>query len=449
MANYDYDLFVIGAGSGGVRAARLAAQSGARVAIAEEYRIGGTCVIRGCVPKKLLVYASEYARAFEDAAGFGWSVENPRFDWPTLRDTVQDEVGRLSAIYRRNLEAAGVAIIEKRASLDGPHGVRIAGEAGQLSAERILVATGGRPYLPEDLPGAEHLITSNEVFHLPALPERVVVAGGGFIAVEFASIFQGLGVDTTLVYRGETILRGFDDDLRAYMQAELTRIGVKVITNAVFTEVALAGKEKRVTLSNGARLVADEVMMAAGRWPNTAGLGLESAGVALGEHGAVIVDAFSRTRAPSVFALGDVTNRLALTPVAIREAQAFFETEFMGKAHAFDHAHVPQAVFGRPPLASVGMTEATARAQFGEVDVYKTSFRPMKHVLARNEQKMLMKMLVHREDKRVLGVHVAGQDAPEIVQIAAVAVKAGLTKSAWDETCALHPTAAEELVLMR
>jgi glutathione reductase (NADPH) len=434
-----YDLFVIGAGSGGVRAARLAAQAGASVAIAEEYRVGGTCVIRGCVPKKLLVYASEFSQAFRDAKGFGWTVEWARFDWPTLRENVQDEVTRLAGLYRRNLDKAGVTIIEDRATLIDANTIRLGKTKAPVKAKRILIATGGHPLRGDNIKGGELAITSNEAFTLDALPNRILIAGGGYIAVEFASIFSGLGVDVTLAYRGELILRGFDDE----------RTGVKIITGAAPSEIAALSTGKLVTLTNKVRLEVDEVMLALGRAPNTSGLGLEKAGVRLTERGAVSVDPYSRTNIECISAIGDVTDRLNLTPVAIREAQAFAETEFYARPTAFDHADVPSAVFGRPPLASVGLSETEARARHGDVHIYKTTFRPMKHILAGNDERTLMKLVVHPKDDRVLGVHIAGQDAAEMVQLAAIAVKAELTKAQWDATCALHPTAAEELVLMR
>ena len=450
MPHYDYDLFVVGAGSGGVRAARLAAQAGARVAIAEEFRVGGTCVIRGCVPKKLLVYASEFSQAFRDANGFGWSIEGARFDWPTLRDNVQAEVSRLEHIYRDNLDAAGVAMFEDRATLLDAHTVRRARAGAMLTAERILVATGGRPCRPLEIKGQDLAITSNEAFLLDKLPESIIIAGGGYIAVEFASIFSGLGVETTLAYRGDMILRGFDDDIRAHVQGELQRSGVQVLTKSVLTEIAaLPGGRKMARLDDETRLEADHIMFALGREPNTQGLGLENAGVKLTKRGAVAVDAYSRSNIASVFAVGDVTDRVNLTPVAIREAQAFAETEFMANPTAFDHGDVASAVFSRPPVGAVGLTEAQARAAHGEVRVFKAVFRPMKHILADNAQKTLMKLVVDAKTDRVLGVHLAGPDAPELIQLAAIAVKAKLTKAQWDATCAVHPTAAEELVLMR
>lgn len=448
MSHSNFDLFVIGAGSGGVRAARVAAKAGARVAIAEEYRIGGTCVIRGCVPKKLLVYASEFGQSFHDAKGFGWVVDWARFDWRTLRDNVQEEVARLSGLYRKNLDAAGVSIHEERAVVLDANTVRLEETGAAVTAGKILVATGGRPSRPYELKGQELAITSEEAFHLEQLPGRIVVAGGGFIAVEFASIFSGLGVETTLLYRGDKIMRGFDEDIRAHVQSELARSGVNVITNAVFKEIAAIGHGRKLaTLSNGMRLEVDEVMFAIGRRPHTQGLGLEQAGVRLNDSGAVIVDEFSRTNVPSIFAVGDVTDRINLTPVAIREGQAFARTQFLGLSTSFDHKDVASAVFGRPPVGAVGLTEAEARTR-GRVRVYRTTFRPMKNILAGNEQRTLMKLVVDAHNDRVIGVHLAGPEAPELIQIAAIAVKAGLTKDQWDETCAVHPTAAEELVLM-
>ncbi|MEQ1619542.1 MAG: glutathione-disulfide reductase [Terricaulis sp.] len=446
---YDYDLFVIGAGSGGVRAARIAAKSGARVAIAEDHRIGGTCVIRGCVPKKLLVYGAEFAQCFKDAAGFGWTIEDVRFDWSILRDNVQAEVTRLSGLYRKNLEGAGVAIYEERARVEGSHTLRLETSDQIHSAERILVATGGHTYRPLELKGQELGITSSDAFLLERLPKSIVIAGGGYIAVEFASIFSGLGVDTTLLYRGEKILRGFDEDIRSHVQNELIRTGVSVVTGAVFTEIAVApGGRRYASLSNGTAMDVDQVMFAIGRVPNTSGLGLESAGVALRENGAVMVDQYSRTNVASIFAVGDVTDRINLTPVAIREGHAFALTQFAGQPTHFDHADVASAVFGRPPAAAIGLTEADARARFDRVRIYRSMFRPMKNILAGNEQRTMMKLVVEDATDRVVGVHLVGPEAPELIQVAAIAVKAGLTKAQWDATCAVHPTAAEELVLM-
>lgn len=449
MSAYDFELFTIGAGSGGVRAARIAAASGARVAIAEESRIGGTCVIRGCVPKKHFAYAAEYAQSFADAAGYGWTVEWARFDWPTLRDNVQREVSRLSEIYRANLEKPGVTVFEERAVIEGPHHIRLLASNQVITAERILVATGGRPVTLDGVPGADFAITSDEAFLLDTLPERVLVAGGGYIAVEFASIFHGLGVQTTLLYRGDTILRGFDADIRHHVQSNLRRIGVDVITGATIDSIQNSEAGQLVRLSNGVALETNLVMAAIGRRPHTRGLGLENAGVRLTEAGAVAVDAYSRSSCPSIWAVGDVTDRVNLTPIAIREGHAFADTEFHGRPTKVDHRDVPTAVFSRPPVGAVGFTEHDARIQFGPIDVYKTSFRPMKHVLAGNEERTFMKIIARAADDRIVGVHIAGQDAPEMIQLAAIGVKAGLTKKQWDETVALHPTAAEELVLLR
>jgi glutathione reductase (NADPH) len=448
MARYDYDLFVIGAGSGGTRAARLAAQLGARVAVAEEDRIGGTCVVRGCIPKKLLVYASEFAGAFHDAAGYGWTVEWARFDWPTLRDNVQGEVSRLSAIYETNIGKAGAEIIPDRAVLTGPHALRLVGSARTVTAERILVATGGRVVRPT-IPGAEFAITSNEAFHLDRLPERATIVGGGYIALEFAQIFRGLGVEVTLVHRGPMILRGFDEEIRAHVQAEMKRVGVRVLTDTMVARIDESPGGYAVALSNGQAYETGLVMYAAGRMPNTEGLGLEAAGVRLTDVGAIAVDEYSHASTPSVWAIGDVTNRVNLTPVAIREAVAFVETVFKGNPVAVDHTQIPTAVFCHPQIGCVGLNESEARVRHGAIDVYRANFRPMKHILAGNEERSLMKLVVRASDDVVVGVHLAGEDSAEMIQLAAIAVKAGLTKAQWDQTVALHPTAAEELVLMR
>ena len=450
MANYDFDLFVIGAGSGGVRAARIAAMAGAKVAVAEEFRVGGTCVIRGCVPKKLLVYGSEYAKAFQDAKGYGWTVEWARFDWPTLRDNVAREVDRLSGIYLRNLNNAGVEIIHDRAELVGSNTVRLVKDGRSVTAKHILVATGGRPWRPHDLKGVEHTITSDEAFGLAELPKHVVIAGGGYIAVEFASICKGLGADVCRVFRGVTILYGFGDDVRIHVHSGLKDAGISVVTGTIFQEViAQEDGRKVVLLTNGMRLETDLVMMAVGREPYTQGLGLEAAGVATGKRGAIEVNAYSQTNVPSIYAVGDVTDRVNLTPVAIREGHAFADTVFNNRPTAFDHREIPSAVFTKPQVGVVGMTEAEARKALGRVDIYKTVFRPMKHILPDNQERMLMKLVVEASTQRVVGVHIAGPDSAEMIQLAAIAVRAGLTKPQWDATCALHPSAAEELVTMR
>ncbi len=446
---YDYDLFTIGAGSGGTRASRIAALAGARVAVAEEYRIGGTCVIRGCVPKKLLVYGSEYARHFADAASFGWHVSEVRFDWPTLRDAVQSEVTRLSDIYAANLAKAGVATFSERAEIVDAHSVRLLAQNRIVTAERILIATGGRTVRSGGIPGAELAITSNEAFTLERLPQRIVIVGGGYIALEFATIFHGLGVETTVVYRGERVLRGFDDDVRTHVQTEMAQAGIHIRTNAKLASIEQYDEIRRVRLTDGTTLDADCVMFAIGREPYTAGLGLERAGVTLDTHGAVRVDRYSQSNVPSIYAVGDVTNRVNLTPVAIREGHAFADTVYNSRPTAVDHRDIPHAVFCRPAVGVVGASEAAARREHGAVHVYRTTFRPMRHVLANNPERTLMKLVVSAATDQLLGVHIVGPDAPEMIQLAAVAVKADLTKAQWDSTMALHPTAAEELVLLR
>ena len=446
---HDYDLFVIGAGSGGVRAARIASLAGARVAIAEEYRIGGTCVIRGCVPKKLLVYGSEFAQHLADARGYGWTVGETSFSWPALRDAVQKEVGRLSGIYSSNLAKAGVTAFEERAELVDAHTVKLMKSGSQLTAERVLIATGGRPYLPEGLPGLELGITSNEAFHLPELPKRVLIVGGGYIALEFANIFSGLGSEVRVVHRGDRVLRGFDDDLRSHMHIESERAGIRLTMNATLTKIEAAGAARRVTLSNGDKVETDVVLFAIGRDPNTAGLGLERAGVKTDPDGAVVVNEYSQTCVENIYAIGDVTNRMNLTPIAIRDGHAFADSIYNKRPTPIDHSSVPSAVFSRPPIGCVGLTEADARRSHEAVDIYRTSFRPMRTAFIGGEQRTLMKLVVDAKTDQLLGVHVAGVDSPEMIQLAAVAVKAKLTKKQWDSTVALHPTAAEELVLMR
>ncbi len=450
MAAYDYDLFVIGAGSGGVRAARLAATWGARVAVAEAYRVGGTCVIRGCVPKKLMVFASAFGREFELAQGYGWTVGERSFDWKTFLNHKDLEIARLSGIYTANLEKAGVELIRARARFADPHTIELIGQGRQVTAERILIATGGRPKLPEGLDGIEHAITSDQAFHLDALPERVVVVGGGYIAVEFACIFKGLGSDVTLVYRGANILRGFDEDVRAHLGEELVRRGIKLALGVQHARIERRDDGRLVShLSEGLKLESDQVMFATGREPYVEGLNLEAAGVQLNERGAIAVDAFSQTTAPHIFAVGDVTDRVNLTPVAIREAMAFVETVYRGRPTKYDHADIPTAVFSQPPVGAVGLTESEARKRLGAVDVYLTRFRAMRTMFAGQEERTLMKLIVDRGSDRVVGVHIVGTEGPEVIQLAAIAVKAGLTKAQWDETTALHPTVSEELVTLR
>ena len=445
---YDYDLFVIGAGSGGVRAARLTALGGKRVGIAEEYRYGGTCVVRGCVPKKFMVYASEFSHIFETARGYGWTVDNPTFDWPTFLEAKDVEIARLSGIYAANLGKAGVDTFHARAVLKDAHTIDM-GDKGVVTAEKILIATGGRPWVPEDLPGIEHAITSEEAFHLPELPKRIMIAGGGYIAVEFAGIFAGLGVETTLVYRGPNILRGFDDDVRAHLAGEIEKRGIKVVLGCQHESIEKTDAGLVSHLGNGMTLETDQIMFATGRTPHVKGLGLDKAGVELTKDGAIKVDELSKTTADNIWAIGDVTDRMNLTPVAIREAVAFHETVFKNNPQAFDYEAVPTAVFSQPPVGIVGLTESEARKACGQVDVYLTRFRPMKTAFYGDDERTLMKLVVQASTGRVVGCHIVGPDAPEMIQLAGIAVKAGLTKAQWDATCAVHPSAAEELVTMR
>ena len=449
MPTFDYDLFVIGGGSGGVRAARIAAGHGAKVALAEEYRMGGTCVIRGCVPKKLLVHASRFKDEFEDAAGFGWSVEAPRFDWPTLIANKDKEIARLEGAYRGTLGRAGVEIFDTRAVLEGANAVRLARPARTVSARTILIATGGRPEADGRLPGVEHAITSNEAFHLQRLPERIVIAGGGYIAVEFAGIFAGLGAETTLLYRRDKILRGFDEDLRDGLTQDYTRRGIRIVTGAVFTKIEKAGRGLVGHLSNGQTVPADQIMFAIGRSPNTAGIGLEQAGVGLGPKGEIKVDAASRTRVANIYAVGDVTDRVNLTPVAIREGHAFADSVFGKREWTVNHDLIPTGVFSTPEIGTVGLPEHAAAARYGKLDIYKARFRPLKATLSGREDRMLMKLVVAAETQKLVGCHILGPDAAEMVQIAAIAMRMGATKADFDATMALHPTAAEELVTMR
>jgi glutathione reductase (NADPH) len=448
MSEYDYDLFVIGGGSGGVRAARIAAGHGAKVAIAEEYRFGGTCVIRGCVPKKLLVYASRFRDDFEDAAGFGWSVSPPSFDWPALIANKDAEITRLEGLYRQGLERAGVTIMQARAELADAHTLTVQPGNRKVTARIILVATGGRPVVP-DVPGAGHAITSNEAFHLDALPKSILIVGGGYIAVEFACIFNGLGVDTTLLYRGPKILRGFDEELRDHLTEELFKRRIDVVCNAEIAAIDKSWTHLKVTLKDGSTVETGKVMYAAGRAPNTKGLGLEAAGVKLGDKGEIVVDVHSRSSVESIYAVGDVTDRVNLTPVAIREGHAFADTVFGNKPTAVDHELVPTAVFSTPEIGTVGLPEAVARERYPTLDVYKARFKPLKHTLSERDERMFMKLLVDGDSDRVVGCHILGADAAEIVQMAAIAMRLGAKKADFDATMALHPSASEELVTMR
>ena len=449
MAEFDTDLFVIGGGSGGVRAARIAAGHGARVVIAEEYRMGGTCVIRGCVPKKLMVYASHIRHEIEDAAGFGWTIPSATFDWPTLIANKDKEIARLEAAYTTNVEKAGARIVKSRAVFEDAHTLRLmSGET--MTAKYILVATGGAPNHGRTIPGIEHVISSNEVFHLPALPKRILIQGGGYIALEFACIFAGLGCDVTLVYRGDNILRGFDDDVRTHVRTEMEKDGITILTGCTVDRVEKHGEEFTSHLSNGSSVASDKVMFAIGRHPAVANLGLEKAGVAINPHnGGIAVDHFSRTSVPHIYAIGDVTHRFNLTPVAIREGHAFADTVFGKREVRVDHADVPTAVFSQPQVATVGLTEAQAREQFASVDIYKASFRPMKATLSGRDTRVLMKLIVDATSDRVVGCHIVGPDAAEIIQVVGIAVKMKATKADFDATVALHPTSAEELVTMR
>jgi glutathione reductase (NADPH) len=448
MTHFDYDLFVIGAGSGGVRAARLAAQQyGKRVAIAEEFRVGGTCVIRGCVPKKLLVYASHYSEAIEDAAGYGWTIGGASFDWQRLIAEKDAEIDRLSRIYTANLEKAGVTLLRERAVLEDAHTMRLMGSSRTVTADTILIATGARPSAP-DVPGKELLITSNEALDLPALPRSVAILGSGYIALEFAGIFHGLGAQVSVVYRGPQILRGFDDDVRNALQHALTAKGIKIHLNAQL-EAIEGGRNMKVRLRDGLTIEAEAVMAATGRVPHTDGLGLNNAGVVLGRNGAVAVDNFSRTSVDNIYAIGDVTDRANLTPVAIRDAIAFTATVYAGNPTPVDHACIPTAVFSQPEIGTVGLTEAEARAQFSAVDIYKTTFRPMQYVLPQREERMLMKLVVDAVSGRVLGCHILGPAAAEMAQILAIPLRMGATKADFDAAMALHPTTAEELVTLR
>ncbi len=448
MPQFDYDLFVIGAGSGGVRAARISSSHGARVAIAEDHQVGGTCVIRGCVPKKLLVYGAHFAEDLEDARRFGWDVGEPRFDWPTLRDNVLAEVARLNGIYTTNLQNAGVTIYHDRAVLLDRHTLQVGDK--RITADKILIATGAYPAIP-DVPGAEHGITSNEVFHLDKLPKRIVIAGGGYIANEFAGIFNEFGTKVTLLLRGDTLLRGYDHSMRERLHFISELKGINFRFNAGFERIEkLEDGSLRIHVTNGDPLEADMLLYAIGRPPATKGLGLEEAGVALNpKTGAVLVGEDSRTNIDNIYAVGDVTNRVQLTPVAIREGHAFADSTFGGKPWRVDYHCIPSAVFSHPPIAAVGMTESEAKNKYGQVRVYTSDFRAMKNVLADRNERSLYKLVCDAATDKLLGAHIIGPEAAEIMQSLAICVKAGMTKMQLDATVAIHPTMAEEIVLMK
>ncbi|MFV0644419.1 MAG: glutathione-disulfide reductase [Sphingomonadaceae bacterium] len=448
MAEYDFDLFVIGAGSGGVRAARIASSHGVRVAIAEEHRVGGTCVIRGCVPKKMLVYGSMFAEELSHASAYGWTIENARFDWRALRDFVNADVDRLEGLYRNTLTNHGCTLFSERARLTGPHSVKLA-SGEEISARYILIATGSWPAKP-DFPGSDLCITSNEMFHLEEQPKRLVIQGGGYIALEFAGIFNALGSNVALVNRTDIILRGYEE---AVVERLLHIAMARGIIFAMNSQIRSVSKDTDGTLlvdtGHGEIIHADQVLIATGRTPNTHGLGLESATVTTRENGAIMVDEYNQTSCKSIYAVGDVTDRVQLTPVAIREGHAFADTVFGNTPRTVDYSTIPSAVFSQPPLAGVGLTEAGAREKYGNVKVYSSDFRPMKNIYSPHPERGLYKMIVEETSDRVLGLHMIGPESPEILQAAAIAIKAGLTKAQFDDTVALHPSMAEELVLMR
>jgi len=446
VTRFDYDLFVIGAGSGGIRASRISHHLGAKVAIAENYRIGGTCVIRGCIPKKLLSYAAHYAEDLEDMRGYGWSIEGASFSWPALIANKNREIARLSAVYTDGFARVGVTVIEGTAKLVDAHTVAI-GER-RVTAQNILVATGGGPSKPS-IPGIEHAITSNEAFELPALPKRILIVGGGYIAAEFAGIFNGLGAEVTVSYRGEQILRRFDDDVRRHLHEEMSKKGVRILLKSTVSSIARRADGTLEASASGGKIECDAVMYATGRKPNTARLGLTEIGVKLDEEGGVVVDRFCRSSVPNIFAVGDVTNRLALTPVAVREGAAVAMTLYGGAETPVDLDDVPSAVFSQPPVGTVGLSESKAVEKLGKVDIYKGTFRPLRHTLSGRDERTLVKLVVDAATQRVVGAHIVGADAPEIISGIAIAVKAGLTKAQFDATVGIHPTAAEEFVTLR
>jgi len=447
VSKYDYDLFVIGAGSGGVRAARLAAALGKKVGVAEEHRAGGTCVIRGCVPKKYLVYGAEFGKAIKESAGYGWTIKSASFNWATLRDEIQTEVSRLSNIYENVLDKNGAELFKERAEFTGPHTLRLTSSGREITAKHILIATGGQPWSP-DIPGINHAITSNEAFTMDDLPQRIMVIGGGYIACEFAGIFAGLGAKTTQVYRGDSLLRGFDEDVRSAVDKGQAINGIDVKFGQSPSSIKKIGGGLKVSFADGTQIATDMIMMATGRVPNTFGLGLEKAGVKMAGNGAIIVDEFSKTNKAHIYAVGDVTDRVNLTPVAIREGMAFIETVFKDNKQAYDRTDIASAVFTQPPVGSVGVSEEEARAKHRDVQVFTTDFRPMKNILSGSEHRCFMKMITAGKKQRVVGLHIVGDYAGEIIQAAAIAVKAGLTKADFDATCAVHPTLAEELVTL-
>ena len=453
MTKYDSDLFVIGGGSGGVRAGRMAALAGARVALAEEWRMGGTCVIRGCIPKKLLVYASQFSENVKDAAGYGWDFGDASFNWPTLIANKDREIARLEGLYKTNVEKSGVTIFQDRAVFEDENTLLLLNSQRKITAEKILIATGNRPTremgTSHVIPGGELCITSDEAFHLEKLPGRILIAGGGYIALEFAHIFHGLGSHVSLVYRGEKPLRGFDDCMRDALCESMTSRGLDVLLGCEFTKIEKHGKSLRAETNKGAVIECDQILLAIGRQPNTMALHVEKAGVELGKRGEVKVDAYSRTSAPHIYAVGDVTDRIQLTPVAIHEAMCFVETAFKNNPTRPDHSHVASAVFTTPELACVGLTETRALGEGHSIDVYKSTFRPLLHTLGGRPVRTLMKLIVDAKTDKVLGCHIFGDHAAEIIQIVAVTIKLGATKKDFDATIALHPTAAEELVTMR
>ena len=445
---YDVDLFVIGAGSGGVRAARLVAQGGFKVAQAEEFRFGGTCVIRGCVPKKLFVYGSEYGSAVREAAGFGWSVSEPAFDWATLRQNVAGVVDRLEGIYRTNLAKAGVETHQSRAIVKDPHTIHLVNGKQDITAGKILVAVGGTPRWDEAVDPQHIGITSDEVFSLTDFPRRITIVGGGYIAIEFAHIFAGLGSEVTLVYRGDTLVKAFDADVSRRVEDNIRTAGINLIKNDTIASLTEVGEDKIAVLGNGETIRADQVMWAIGRQPKTDGLGITELGVELNKNGSVKVNEDHQTNVPSIFAVGDVTDRVNLTPVAIREGASFANTQFLGKPKKMDYVDIPKAVFAQPPVGTVGMSEAECMAAGLVFDVYESEFRPLKNGIAGIETGMYMKLIVEQGSERVVGCHIVGPDAPEMIQLVGIAVKSKLTKTQFDDTCALHPSAAEELVTM-